>query len=207
MMAGIIGRSNRFSISRLSALARLYCRNITAGNGSRRRHANLPTSLLKLTFPSRRIFSAAGRFISSFRYYSGSAGKRQQVSISLLSSYCAYQPNYGRFTSRGFSRRDYYSTTKSCSTECSAEVLEGGKKVCVTWPVGQGGRKSTYHAAWLSEFCACPECYDSVAVHYSWTKHFDPRGTTVAETKVIGRSIILSCWTPHKLYLIYYHYY
>ena len=64
--------------------------------------------------------------------------------------------------------------------------------MCVTWPVGQGGRKSTYHAAWLSEFCACPECYDSVAVHYSWTKHFDPRGTTVAETKVIGRFIILS---------------
>ena len=62
--------------------------------------------------------------------------------------------------------------------------------MCVTWPVGQGGRKSTYHAAWLSEFCACPECYDSVAVHYSWTKHFDPRGTTVAETKVIGRFIL-----------------
>ena len=58
--------------------------------------------------------------------------------------------------------------------------------MCVTWPVGQGGRKSTYHAAWLSEFCACPECYDSLAVHYSWTKHFDPMGTTVAEAKVIG---------------------
>ena len=105
--------------------------------------------------------------------------------------------------------RTRYNYTKSCSTECSAEVLEGGRKVCVTWPVGeggQGGRKSTYHAAWLSEFCAYPECYDALAVHhYSWTKQFDPRGTTVAEAKVIGRSIMLSCWTriptPHKLYI------